>query len=84
MNIHSLAQCSSYFSQKCLVVFETEVLKTIKYLKKESIMLRCGLIRKKKTTSEVFEFSILAYTQNQKLGNLGKSYLLKFLVACET
>ena len=40
--------------------------------------------KKKKTISEVFEFSILAYTQNQKLGNLGKSYLLKLLVACET
>ena len=39
---------------------------------------------KKKTVSEVSEFSILVYTQNRKLGNLGKFYLLQFLVICET
>ena len=50
--------------------------------KKETIKLRCGLIRKKKV-SEVSEFSILAYTQNGKLGNLGKFHLLKFLVICK-
>ena len=31
-----------------------------------------------------FEFWILVYTQNRKLGNLGKFYLLKFLVVYET
>ena len=40
--------------------------------------------KKKETISEVSEFSILTYTQNQKLGNLGKFYLLKFLVVYET
>ena len=30
------------------------------------------LLEEKKTISEVSEFSILPYTQNQKLGNLGK------------
>ena len=40
--------------------------------------------KKKETMSEVSEFSILAYTQNRKLGNLGKFYLLKFLVVYET
>ena len=34
----------------------------------------------KKKNCEVSEFSILDYTQNRKFGNLGKSYLLKFLV----
>ena len=38
----------------------------------------------KKTISEVSEFSILAYPQNRKLGNLGKFYLLKFLVVYGT
>ena len=38
----------------------------------------------KKTISEVSEFSILAYPQNRKLGNLGKFYLLKFLVVYQT
>ena len=42
------------------------------------------LKKKKKTISEVLEFLILAYTQNRKLGNLGKFYLLKFLVVYET
>ena len=40
--------------------------------------------KKKKKVSEVSEFSILAYTQNRKLGNLGKFHLLKFLVICKT
>ena len=39
---------------------------------------------KKKTISEISEFSILSYSQNGKLGNLGKFFLLKFLVVCET
>ena len=42
------------------------------------------LKKKKKIISEVLEFLILAYTQNRKLGNLGKFYLLKFLVVYET
>ena len=46
-------------------------------------MLRCGLIRKK-TISKVSEFLILSYTQHRKLGKLGKFYLLKFFVVCET
>ena len=74
-----------------MVVYETEVLKTRSYKrrsykipkKKEIITLRCGLIRRK-TISEVFEFSILACTQNRQLGNLGKFYLLKYLVVYET
>ena len=40
--------------------------------------------KKKKTISEVSEFLILAYTQNIKLRNLWKFYLLKFLVVYET
>ena len=40
--------------------------------------------KKKETMSEVSEFSILAYTQNRKLGNLRKFYLLKFFVVYET
>ena len=51
--------------------------------KKETIKLRCGLIRKK-TISLVSEFSLLAYTRIRNLGNLGKFYLHKFLVAYET
>ena len=50
--------------------------------KKKTIELRCGLIRK--NVPEVSKFSILVYTQNRKLGNLGKFYLLKFLVIYET
>ena len=50
--------------------------------KKETIKLRCGLIRK--NVPEVSEFLVLVYTQNRKLGNLGKFYLLKFLVIYET
>ena len=34
----------------------------------------------KKKNCEASEFSILDYTQNRKLGNLGKPYLPKFLV----
>ena len=40
--------------------------------------------KKKKSISEVSEFSILPYTQNRKLGNLGKFYLHKSLVVYET
>ena len=40
--------------------------------------------KKKKTIFEVSEFSILPYTQNWKLGNLGKFYLLTFLIVYET
>ena len=40
--------------------------------------------KKKKTISEVSEFLILAYTQNIKLRNLWKFYLLKFWVVYET
>ena len=40
--------------------------------------------KKKKKNSQVSEFSLLAYTRNRKLGNLGKFYLHKFLVAYET
>ena len=83
MNTDSLAKCSSYF---CSIMFgsiwnrSSENYKIPK--KKETIKLRCGLIRKK--NSEVSEFWILAYTQNWKLENLGKFYLLKFLVVYET
>ena len=83
MNTDNLAQCSSYFSS---IMFgsiwnrSSENYKIPK--KKKTIKLRCGLIRKK--NSEVSEFSILAYTQNWKLGNLGKFYLLKCLVVYET
>ena len=74
-----------------MIVYETEVLKTRSYKrrsykirkKKEIIAFRCGLIIRK-IISEVSEFSILAYTQNRQLGNLGKFYLLKYLVVYET
>ena len=74
-----------------MIVYETEVLKTGSYKrrsykipkKKEIIAFRCGLIIRK-IISEVSEFSILAYTQNRQLGNLGKFYLLKYLVVYET
>ena len=42
------------------------------------------LKKKEKKISEVSEFSILPYTQNWKLGNLGKFYLLTFLIVYET
>ena len=62
-----------------MVIYETEVLKTIKYLtKKETIRLRYGLIRKKK------QFRRFQRGQNRKLGNLRKFYLLKVLVVYET
>ena len=40
--------------------------------------------KEKETISEVSEFLILAYTQNRKLRNLGKFYLLRFLIVYET
>ena len=39
---------------------------------------------KKIPISEVSEFSILPYTQNRKLGNLGSFLLLQFLEVYET
>ena len=36
------------------------------------------------SSSEVSEFSILPYTQNRKLRNLGKFYFTKFFVVYET
>ena len=84
MNTNSLAQCSSYFSSIMFGSIRNRTSKNYKIpKKKETRTLRCGLIRNK-NTSEVSEFSILAYTQNRKLGNLGKFYLLKFLVVYET
>ena len=41
-------------------------------MEKETITLRCGSIIKKITIPEVYEFSILLFTQNRKLKNLGK------------
>ena len=79
MNTDCLAQCSSYFASIMFGSIWSRSSKNYKIpKKKETITLRCGLITKKK--SEVSEFSILAYTHNRKLGNLGKFYLLKFLV----
>ena len=40
--------------------------------------------KKKKTLFEFYEFLILPYIQNRKLGNLGKFYLHKSLVVYET
>ena len=36
------------------------------------------LLEQKKEISEVFEFSILPYTQNRKLGNHGVFFYFKF------
>ena len=98
MNTNSLAQCSSYFSSIMFGSIRNRTSKNYKIpkknykipkknykipKKKETRTLRCGLIRNK-NTSEVSEFSILAYTQNRKLGNLGKFYLLKFLIVYGT
>ena len=78
MNTDRLAECNSYFSPIMFGSIWNRSSKNYKIPKeKETIKLRCGLIRKK-TVSEVSEFSILAYTQNRKLGNLGKFYLLNF------
>ena len=80
MNTDSLAQCSSHF---CSMVFGSiwnRSFKNYKIPKKKETM--CN--NKKKTISKVSEFLILSYTQHRKLGNLGKFYLLKFLVVCET
>ena len=84
MNTNSLAQCSSYFSSIMFGSIRKRTSKNYKIpKKKETRTLRCGLIRNK-NISEVSEFSILAYTQNRKLGNLGKFYLLKFLIVYGT
>ena len=84
MNTDYLAKCSSYISW---IMFDTIWNRSSKNYKipkkKETVKLRCGLIRKK-TVSEVSEFSIWAYTQNRRLRNLGKFYLPKFLVIYET
>ena len=40
--------------------------------------------KRKMPISEVSEFSILPYTQNRKLRNLGKFYFTKFFVVYET
>ena len=84
MNTNSLAQCSSYFSSIMFGSIRNRTSKNYKIpKKKETRTLRCGLIRNK-NISEVSEFSILVYTQNRKLGNLGKFYLLKFLIVYGT
>ena len=79
-----MAQCSSYFSWIMFASIWNRRSKNYKIpKKKETITLSCGL-KKKKTISDVSEFSILTCTQNWKLGNLGKFYLLKVLVVYET
>ena len=41
------------------------------------------LLEEKKKISEISQFSILPYTQNRKLGNLGKcSFTLNFDISC--
>ena len=82
MNTDSLAKCSSYFSSIMFGSIWNRSSENYKIPKKKTITLRCGLIIKKKFPR--FEFWILVYTQNRKLGNLGKFYLLKFLVVYET
>ena len=77
MNTDNLAQCSSYFSSIMFGSIWNRSSENYKIPKKKTITLRYGLIIKKKIPR--FEFWILVYTQNRKLGNLGKFYLLKFL-----
>ena len=48
--------------------------KTTKHLPKQKLKGQDVLLFKKVKISEVFKFSILSYTQNRKLGNLGKCY----------
>ena len=58
-----------FYLRKFLVVYETQNQKN--ELKEKTFTLRCGL-RKKKSISEISEFSILPYTWNWKFGKLGK------------
>ena len=82
MNTDNLAQCSSYFSSIMFGSIWNRSSENYKIPKKKTITLRYGLIIKKKIPR--FEFWILVYTQNRKLGNLRKFYLLTFLVVYET
>ena len=82
MNTDSLAKCSSYFSSIMFGSIWNRSSENYKIPKKKTITLRYGLIIKKKIPR--FEFWILVYTQNRKLGNLRKFYLLTFLVVYET
>ena len=58
-----------FYLLKFLVVYDTQNQKN--ELKEKTFTLRCGL-RKKKSISEISEFSILPYTWNRKFGKLGK------------
>ena len=74
MNTDSLAQCSSYFSSVFGSIWKRSS-KNYKIPKeKETIAWWFDLIREKEkiAISEFSKFLILAYTQNGKLGNLGK------------
>ena len=80
MNIDSLAHSSSYFSSMFLGIWNRSSKNYKVTKKKETITLRCSLIRKKIPIPEDSEFSILPCTQNRKLR---KFYLLKCLVVYE-
>ena len=81
MNTDSLAHCSSHFSSMFLGIWNRSSKNYKITKKKETITLRCSLIRKKIPISEDSEFSIWPCTQNRKPR---KFYLLKFLVVYET
>ena len=65
----NLRKCSftSIFDNCCNLRFRND-----KNELRQKIKGQDKLLEEKKKTSEVSEFSILPYTQNRKLGNLGK------------
>ena len=72
MNTNSLTHCNFYFTSFFGSIWNRGSKNWKIPKKKETITLWCGLIRKEKSISKVSKFSILPYTQNRKLWNLGK------------
>ena len=76
----NLGKCSftSNFDSSCNLRFRNDKNELRQKLKGQDMLLE-----EKKKISEISEFSILSYTQNRKLGNLGKcSFTLNFDSSC--
>ena len=84
MKTESLAQCSSYFSSIMFGSIWNRSSKNYKIInKKETITLRCSLMRKKNNFRGFWVIDFGIYPK-WKLRNLRKFYLLEFLVAYGT
>ena len=76
----NLGKCSftSNFDSSCNLRFRNDKNELRQKLKCQDMLLK-----EKKGISEISEFSILSYTQNRKLGNLGKcSFTSNFDSSC--